>query len=43
MDPGRAAGLLGYSTAASPGDEEEDISSVAVVQMAPGTEMPFNH
>lgn len=43
MDLRRAASLLGYSTAARPGDKEEEISSMAFVQMVPGTEMLFNH
>lgn len=43
MDLRRAAGLAGYSTAARPGDEEEEISSRAFVQIVPGTEMLFNH
>lgn len=43
MDLGRAASLLGYCAAARAGDEEEEISSMAFIQMVPGTEMLFNH
>lgn len=39
---GRAASLLGYSTAARLSDEEEEISSTAFARIVPGTEMLFN-